>query len=240
MDQLASRIHESEILAAVTNPEKVIRPLGTLHLTLGVMSLTKPDKLQGALQLLQELDTPSLMRDVEIENLMPDTTISASGDAERHPVAVSLTSLKSMSAASKSAILYSEPVDPTGRLRPFCEHLRKAFESAGFMVQESRPLLLHATMVNTVYAKGRMPSGGEDSQEDEEAEQPRKDRRSRRRQKRLTIDATALISQYSGVVLVENIQLEKLTICKMGAKPILDQDGHIIGEEYEVVGERSL
>ncbi|KAI9882961.1 MAG: hypothetical protein M1823_005294 [Watsoniomyces obsoletus] len=240
LDQLASKIHDNELLAGISNPERVIRPLGTLHLTLGVMSLKKPHDLHRALELLRELEIPHLMRDVETESLVPDTTASSPGKAGIAPLTVSLTSLQSMSAASKTTILYSEPIDRNGRLRPLCLFLREAFEKAGLLIPESRPLLLHATVVNTVYAKKSKTSEGEDGVGGQGAGQPQRDTPSRRPQKRLNIDATALISQYSGVVLARNIPLEKLTICKMGAQPILDLNGNFIGEEYEVVGERQL
>lgn len=45
-------------------PAAAFRPLGTLHLTLGVMSLKDPEVLQGALKLLQELDLEAILREV--------------------------------------------------------------------------------------------------------------------------------------------------------------------------------
>ena len=42
-------------------PESAYRPLGVLHLTLGVMSLT-PERLESALKLLQDTDLDALLR----------------------------------------------------------------------------------------------------------------------------------------------------------------------------------
>lgn len=42
-------------------PEKAIRPLGTLHLTLGVMSLLSQERIDSALKLLRGLDFRELL-----------------------------------------------------------------------------------------------------------------------------------------------------------------------------------
>lgn len=42
-------------------PEKAVRPLGTLHLTLGVMSLSTPERVDSAIRLLKELDLSVLL-----------------------------------------------------------------------------------------------------------------------------------------------------------------------------------
>src|SRR5215469_6148399 len=44
-------------------PAKAIRPLGTLHLTLGVMSLESEDRVQGAINLLRSLDPIQMIMD---------------------------------------------------------------------------------------------------------------------------------------------------------------------------------
>lgn len=76
------------------------------------------------------------------------------------------------------------------------------------MAEENRPLLLHATIVNTIYVKS---SRG-------------------KRRERLTIDARDMVSQYDGHVWMENMPVERLTLCRMGAKKIEGTDD----EAYEV------
>ncbi|KAL5001962.1 AKAP7 2'5' RNA ligase-like domain-containing protein [Aspergillus recurvatus] len=46
-------------------PDDAIRPVGTLHLTLGVMSLPTPERLDEALQFFRSLDLVDLMRKAE-------------------------------------------------------------------------------------------------------------------------------------------------------------------------------
>src|SRR5438045_9465240 len=42
-------------------PEKAVRPVGTIHLTLGVMSLVTPERVDAALAILKCLDITSLL-----------------------------------------------------------------------------------------------------------------------------------------------------------------------------------
>ncbi|KAJ5054158.1 uncharacterized protein L3040_000440 [Drepanopeziza brunnea f. sp. 'multigermtubi'] len=42
-------------------PEKAIRPLGTLHLTLGVMSLLTPERIEAALAVLRTLNLQEIL-----------------------------------------------------------------------------------------------------------------------------------------------------------------------------------
>ncbi len=53
-------------------PPAAFRPLGTLHLTLGVMSLKEPARLQGALRLLEDLDLEGLLRGVSVGESSPE------------------------------------------------------------------------------------------------------------------------------------------------------------------------
>ncbi|KAI9849032.1 MAG: hypothetical protein M1837_005923 [Sclerophora amabilis] len=283
-----------------------IRPVGTLHLTLGVMSLTDPDRLEAALTLLlRELDLDRLLCEANAAKphdanananpllspapppppprrrrcrpssgvLLPppppppsstsaaDEKSPSKGNAEasarmstRRPLTVSLTSLTSMSmphrppAPSKTSILYSRPTDPTNRLLPFCQSVRDAFDEAGLIVPDHRPLLLHATVLNTIYAGGgrRRTTTTTTTTTAEQARRGGKGHRhghghGRKNRARLTIDATDLIEKYDGFVFAKDVTLEKLAICKMGAKKLRDEHGRVTGEEeYEIVAERPL
>jgi activating signal cointegrator complex subunit 1 len=64
-------------------PRAAFRPLGTLHLTLGVMSLKGPGQLQGALELLGELDVEGMLREVseEVSNINEVTVSEDSASA---------------------------------------------------------------------------------------------------------------------------------------------------------------
>lgn len=208
-------------------PEEAVRPVGTIHLTLGVMSLLTQERVEGALAVLRSLDIPSLL-------LPPPTTVSEvdgkdkglSKGVDLKP-RVTLRGLISMHPPAKTSVLYSSPEDADGRLYTFCTKLRDAL--AEFMVPETRPLLLHATILNTVYASGvRSRVGGSEAGHG-------------RNKAKMTIDAREILERYGEVVWMEDISLEKVAICRMGAKSVRDEDRNETGDqEYVVEGEINL
>ncbi|KAL2821910.1 AKAP7 2'5' RNA ligase-like domain-containing protein [Aspergillus granulosus] len=205
-------------------PDDAIRPVGTLHLTLGVMSLPTPERLNEALDFFQSLDLPHLLRaageiaaqrkrlnapttngtsiggvaNIDKALAVPSIDEHSQGEsAMPEPFTISLESLHALPRARSTTILHAAPVDPTSRLYPFCEALREKFQEAGFMQKEyqrgsttkPRPLLLHATVVNTIYIRGRKHNTGGH----------KKDRRA----SQYTFDARDLVSQYRNFYLDE-------------------------------------
>jgi activating signal cointegrator complex subunit 1 len=228
-------------------PEGAVRPLGTLHLTLGVMSLPTKERLCEALQFFQSLDLASLMREAErvaaelrekdksrVRSSTPDkgsgdiTTQAAEPETLRasDPLYVTLESLHCLPRAKAATVLHTFPVDRTGRLYPFCLMLRDKFIQAGFLQGETkdkqknekkddqdgqsraesdlapkssdpytaaltrkpkpRPLLLHATVVNTIYVRGRPNRQPNATSSKREKNKPR----------RIEFDARDLLARY--------------------------------------------
>ncbi|KAI1471182.1 kinase A anchor protein [Daldinia caldariorum] len=199
-------------------PEQAIRPLGTLHLTIGVMSFPKDDGLDKAVALLKTLVPRKMMASIKAAESLKSTERPAQEPTGPPPplLSVTLKGLHSMQPASKASVLYAPPVDTEGTLFKFCESLRSAFQEAGLMAEENRPLLLHATIMNTIYVKGRS-------------------RKSGKRSEKLTIDARDILDRYHDHVWMEDVPVEKIAICKMGAKKQEDGD-----EAYEVEAEIDL
>lgn len=298
-------------------PVKAIRPIGTLHLTLGVMSLETDDRLNGAIDLLQSLKPHTLIEDALNESkkdanaapkeARPDAPVPVSDvssstseaaevslntlerpisppslsrqpptslpEPDHKPIVVSLTSLTSMHIPTKTSILYTAPSDPTNRLLPLSQQLRNIFEENEYLVKDTRPLKLHATVVNTIYAKpgGRRGRAhrvvaqvstpklddseeirehgdaiGDDAEDPEAPEEnaqgeaelkseDRSDAHGPNARAPIRFDATALIEQFKDYVWAKDFRVEKIAICKMGAKKILDTNGDVMGEEYEEV-----
>ena len=241
LQRLTADLLNSNVLTDIPNPEKAIRPLGTLHLTLGVMSLTAPEKLAGAMSLLREMDVQQLMSTTQgagaPESMSTTQAVSEMATASpAGPLTISLRSLASMHTPAKTSVLYSVPVDQTGRLQVFAGNVRQAFETAGFIAQEDRPLLLHATMVNTIYAAERKGRGGGRGR----GRGGKSNVGKGRNRGKLTFDAVDIIERYSGFDFAKGIELDKIAICKMGAQKTMDADGQVLGEEYEVVAEKAL
>lgn len=274
-------------------PPKAVRPVGTLHLTLGVMSLS-PNQLSDAIAHLEGLELGRLLRGITTKKMAEEASeasqslanaIGENGAAVAHPtptlpasenamtgadldpdvLAVQLRGLVPMQKPSQTSILYAEPYDKSGRLMRFSESVRGSFEERGWVLEDKRGLKLHATMLNTIYAKERrgkrergdrsdvvaLGSGkgsGEESagvgkqgvnQEENEGngeEGVRQDAKSWMR-----FDAEALMQAYDGFVWAKDVRIDRVQICKMGAKKILHEGtGEVLDEQYEVVAESSL
>ncbi|KAI2787667.1 hypothetical protein POX_f08042 [Penicillium oxalicum] len=150
-----------------TIPQGAIRPVGTIHLTLGVMSLPTKERLNEAISFFNSLDLASLMREaarVSRESLEKrravKTIASAQGtnasmpgclaSSDTYPsdsegihgpipsLSVSLESLHALPRAKAATVLHASPVDSTGRLYPFCVMLRDKFIEAGFILNEAK------------------------------------------------------------------------------------------------------
>jgi activating signal cointegrator complex subunit 1 len=191
-------------------PADAVRPVGTLHLTLGVMSFPQNQGVEKAVELLGTL----VPRELLTSSRLPATMVNQADD-EPEPssplLSVTLKGLHTMQSASKATVLYAPPVDSDGTLQRFCEKLKETFQRDGLMMDEMRPLLLHATVLNTIYVKGR---------------------RNGKKRERLTVDARGMLDRYEDFVWMQDIPVEKIAICRMGAKKQEDGD-----EAYEVEAE---
>jgi activating signal cointegrator complex subunit 1 len=84
------------------------------------------------------------------------------------------------------------------------------FMDAGLLVADERPLRLHATVVNTVYAKEKgRGRGGKGA---------------------VKVDARGMVERWGEVVWAKDVMIERVGICRMGARRV---EG--VGEEYEEV-----
>ncbi|OBT85290.1 hypothetical protein VE02_06519 [Pseudogymnoascus sp. 03VT05] len=193
-----------------------LRPPTTLHFTLCVLDLRDPIRLSTALSILRTLDLPLLWAIAQGP--------AAPGSRLQKDVRVTLKGLKATRNPEITSVLYAPPVDETKALQRFGELVRSHFacligppplppsppappEAAGPATAETvmpplpRPLpglLLHATMFNTVYIPGK----------------------SRRDRQRVEIDARALIEAFGEMVWMDNIRVEELVLCRMGAKEV--------------------
>ena len=304
---------------------KAIRPVGTLHLTLGVMSLNK-EQLEEAVTLLRSVSLASLLESDQGEPLSSDgaessggevtatvapgttTTIttttritvpsassasaettgsalpvietitetstsvnpetSTSADHDLSPLTIDLKGLVSMHPPQRTSILYCAPTDPTNRLERVGLAAQALFRQHGFLVADDRPLKLHATIVNTIYAKGRNhhgrrgpptpssrtlasrpttaaaastttnPFAGDDGGKPDEDTNNNNNNISDRTfghgpnaHAPLRLDARALLERFQDFVWAEGVQLDRLAICEMGARKVVDAAGKEVGDE---------
>ena len=237
-------------------PVKAIRPVGTLHLTLGVMNLPTEERIEAASQFLRSLDLGTMLEPAATSSTIPETlsetavleqaarmptqapatsqmglepvpqTETPRPNSPSKPLVLNLTGLQSMHNASKTSILYISPDDASSRLRNFCEALCYQFTSSGFLLPDKRSLLLHATIVNTLYAKGGR-------------NRPRKSGHGKNNHAVGKLDATALLEEYGAYEWAKDIRIEKVCICQLGAKKdVIDEV--VVNEEYVEVASVAL
>ncbi|KAK3343724.1 kinase A anchor protein [Lasiosphaeria hispida] len=217
-------------------PEDAVRPVGTLHLTLGVFSFPKDEGLDRASELLSSLRLREMLANIKPPTMPgasePEPAATAAetkgkGEftSETPPeaaLAITLRGLESMQLPEKASVLYAPPVDGLGTLYAFCERLRAAFQEAELMADEKRPLLLHATILNTIYVKGGRGPRGRGGKHGKRGE-------------KLTIDARGILDRYDDQIWMEDVRVDKIAICRMGAKKT-EVDG-AEDEAYEVEAE---
>ncbi|KAJ5105329.1 hypothetical protein NUU61_002676 [Penicillium alfredii] len=139
-------------------PDGAVRPVGTLHLTLGVMSLPTRERLAEAVAFFHSLDLAGLMHEAErvaaqkrakSTRSQPSPAASKPGHHDgqhlahpgsdtTQPLTVSLESLHALPRAKAATVLHASPVDTTARLYPFCVMLRDKFLEAGYLEGESK------------------------------------------------------------------------------------------------------
>lgn len=253
---------------------KAIRPIGALHCTLGVMSLNK-EQLSQAIDLLNSINIEQLINDAlpkadqapntnqsqtepDYEGsqpaslnrpISPPAGANPSTTATAQPIKIDLRGLVSMHAPQNTSILYTAPQDSSERLYNFCITLQDHFKQQNLLVPDDRKLKLHATLVNTIYAKGKkkslprrnkvhdsvtesslQPGRGENANGEDRSEGHGPNANAP-----LKIDARALLEMYKDFVWAENVVLDRVAICEMGTKKKMDGDGNVISEEYTEV-----
>ncbi|KAL7268093.1 hypothetical protein RUND412_009294 [Rhizina undulata] len=213
-------------------PEMALRGERTVHLTLGVMSCVTEEALAAAVETLRECDLRGMLSSIPATadptptptpTPPPTSTTDCDPDdgggvsisppsTEPQPLTITLRSLRSMSAPSKTAILYATPDDATNRLYPFCTALRTHFVSREILLDENRPLKLHATIVNTVYAK---------------KPQKKRDRGGGGRDRRIYFNATEILERERERVWCRDVVVGRVEICRMGEER--DEEGVSMG-----------
>ncbi|CAF9922121.1 hypothetical protein IMSHALPRED_005349 [Imshaugia aleurites] len=206
-------------------PAKAIRPVGAIHLTIGVMSLPTPDRLAAACTYLQSLDIPTMLRaacDPPPATLSPDPP-TASNPPPPQPLLTTLSGLHTLRPPTSTSSLHASPTPSSPHLLPFATALRAAFTAAGFLIPDSRPLTLHATLVNTIYARSA------------------KSGKNRWTKGSGRFDATRLIERYKDVEWARDVRIEKVAVCEMGARVVgVEEGGGGVDQVYREVASVEL
>ncbi|KPI44919.1 uncharacterized protein AB675_2640 [Cyphellophora attinorum] len=164
------------------------------------------------------------------------TTTTDAAASSTPPLRISLRGLGTFPSPRKARVFYASPHDPTARLQPFAEAIQQRFIEARIVAKEDRALTLHATVANLKYVRAPRWQGGR-----------RGERRSSSRFKakeRKEIDARDLVEVFEtsfgdvegdekkSFVWAENIVVDRVRICKMGA---VKSEDEVMGMEYPAI-----
>lgn len=203
-------------------PFDAVRPVGTLHLTLGMMSFPKDEGLDKAVELLKSLKPREIMSTIKAP-VMPGSSAGKEEEAakDQPELLITLKGLHTFQKADRATVLFAPPSDQTGVIQAFSEKIKALFKDAGLLAPDDRPLLLHATIVNTIYVKGNRNSHSHGK---------------KRGDRNFVADGQAIMDRYEDQIWLENAPLDRIAICRMGAKPV-EENGTIVDAAYEVEAE---
>ncbi|KAK9470272.1 kinase A anchor protein [Dipodascopsis tothii] len=186
---VAVRQRIGQLHAAFTSagiPAAAVRPVATLHLTIAVMALESAERLAEARRTLAELDAGR-------ESIL----------GLEAPV-LTLRGLACLGPAARARVVYAVPVGPdVARLQAMAESVKAFFDARG-LVADSRPVLLHVTVANSVYVRGRGRGG------------------------RPAMDVRGLLEGMNDYELLPASRLDRIELCKMGELP--DGRGYAVEE----------
>ncbi|KAL1847355.1 hypothetical protein Daus18300_013972 [Diaporthe australafricana] len=198
-------------------PFDAVRPVGTMHLTLGMMSFPKGEGLDKAVELLKSLKLREILSTVKTP-VMPGA-VGGEAAQDQSQLLITLKGLHTFQKADRATVLFAPPTDPAGVLQGFSEKIKALFKDTDLLAADDRPLLLHATVVNTIYVKGNRNGHGK-----------------KKSDRTFVNDGQAIMDRYEDQVWLESAPLRKIAICRMSAKPI-EENGTVVDAAYEVEAE---
>ncbi|MCJ1460820.1 hypothetical protein MMC28_011202 [Mycoblastus sanguinarius] len=223
-------------LASATVPRGAIRPPGVLHIGLGPMSLTTPDRLAAASSVLKSIDVEAILHKLEdqvekgicfsAERFWSDISSRPKDKAPATPtlrispapLEITVSKLKSSEASSSpTSRLFAQVSDSTHRLGPFCLAARQAFKSAGLLHKPIGPAIesekFNEENISSSNSRATfMNTGLVPRNRDVPSRTPGK----LQKEPRSRIETKVFLTTYENHIWMKTQRLEKLSICRMG------------------------
>ncbi|EXJ88542.1 hypothetical protein A1O1_05472 [Capronia coronata CBS 617.96] len=130
-------------------PQAAIESPATLLHSLARAITPPPLRAETSLETRPASDSSTLIPEIPIP-----ARLSTSLSSQPAPLSITLFGLGTFPRPSTSRVFYAQPHDPTSRLLPFGNAVRRIFQEAS-LITETRPLVLHATVANMIYVKDR-------------------------------------------------------------------------------------
>lgn len=223
-------------------PAGAYRPLQTLNISIEVLSLPTADRVAAACHHLRSLDIDGLLRRAskgapgnthgvhEVQQRTPPvnqesrTSVSATGSGSPS-LTVKLSGIRSNSRLGRRApdqgitgwSLRTSYTDSTSRLSPFLDEIRRAFRAAGFQTPGLRPEINHGhiKLLSTKHASSRPKTLVRSPKEPSKFQRPEVPR----------FETRNIIQKFENFVFVEDIRLERLSLCELGLGKQIERFG---------------
>lgn len=140
----------------------------------------------------------------------------ADNRADSQAIVVELRSLKAMGNPYSTSVLYAEPFDPTGRLPRLARAVVDHFTSAGMLRPKRKAVRLHATFWNSKYIAPRHATSWD------------------------KVDARGVFRRYKDHVWADDVVVDRVALCEMGARKVYGQEGEVVDEVYEEIASVGL
>ncbi|KAG6991006.1 hypothetical protein G7Y79_00059g091910 [Physcia stellaris] len=229
LDQAYKRVMHDVVATEAGFESEMLVPTALLHVQLGSLSLDTPARVNAAIEHLRQLDVQSIYTQClqRREKQGPEFGL-AEGRSE---VRVKIQGLKNYSRhtdLTRCMWLWAPVIDEAKVLPTLCHEVRLSLERAGLW--QCLPYQSFRGMRDTytrIFDSSRIYTN-----EDNHKPGLRPLLREKKLVKRF--DATELYPKYRDFLWAQDVQLEKISLCKMGRKQI-ERQGEIIGQGYEEV-----
>ena len=232
-------------------PDEAVKPVGSLHLTIGVLHLRDEEAFKRARRAIDDLNLESYLARGG-EGGTARSSIGSNALVIPHFRISSLPLIRKgqESQSPKTYVVHLDPLDPDGRLQGFCNAILEHFREGGLIQQPdpARPhprdnLTLHATLINV---RQRRPSmdprrqsrgAGYQSLNSDLAEGTPGDFD---RDNVKPIDASSILDAFGSWKWAENVELDRVALCRLGCKYEWDEHGEFVDGHYEEVITRPI
>lgn len=230
--------------SAASVPRHDLRPLGTLHLRVGTMNLTKPERFAQSIEILRTLNFKNILevaatgsnrevadnaeriwREASPLTMRPISSAPRTGVA---PLSVSVRGLHSgvIGMEAEAISLSTNVIDLTRRLKPLIDITRNAYREAGLLYLRRFPdvetnRLRQENEASSTFSMTLLQSINHQSQII-----PDFKLRGKLRQTPLPrYDFRDIINQYKDKTWSDEIRLDRVSICQMGLAGNLRRHG---------------
>lgn len=221
---------------AVSVPRQSFLPPSRLHINLGNLSLGNPERVDAAIKYIHSLDMETILKEITagMSHKSSDQTFLPRPPDLR--VNIRGFKIKGSNLSLDNRIdLWAPVIDNRGILTPFCNAIRRSLARVEFLTAnlEDRSAADQILEPSVNIISTRWLSSNADNIN------PTLVAAGVKRKMRPRFDATELYPKYRELTWASDVQLEKLSICRLGLRDIY-KEGRLVGQGYKEIASVQL